>query len=324
MWNDCIKIYEKDDFIVDIDREMLNSFHCYINIIRHEPKLQVWYDTLTQRCFGPEQDFYANPNEFFFFAQKEKFYSNPTWGKKHVSKYLGSVFGSSVLETTEYIIQNSENLQKFKDKKILIVGAGPSAADLSWADRVDDYDFVWSCNNFFKNKCLKNIEVALAGIGPNVDIRGEEFISYMNAHNTICTFEGGISPFRDEKDMSYIEEFLNNRNRAAYYHLRYFGKIGTVPRLICLATFLGAKEVHFVGVDGIPFGWAHTFEGDEKVHDIGRIAQPRDVDRRQFVILWDYLLNDLKDNTTKYQNLGEGHPANQLTDITKKEFPLIK
>ena len=93
----------------------------------------------------------------------------------------------------------------------------------------------------------------------------------MKSHNTICTIEGGISPFRSPADLNYIKDLFGDR--VLYYHLRYFGKIGTVPRLICLATFLGASAVDFIGVDGIPFGWAHAFEGDKKVHDSGRINQ---------------------------------------------------
>ena len=38
------------------------------------------------------------------------------------------------------------------------------------------------------------------------------------------------------------------------------------------------------------------------------------------MLLWDYLLG-LQDHP-EYQNLGEGHPANQSTDISEKEFPL--
>jgi len=41
------------------------------------------------------------------------------------------------------------------------------------------------------------------------------------------------------------------------------------------------------------------------------------------VAFWDYMLNGLKTyGKIKYQNLGEGHPKNQTTDISRQMFPL--
>ena len=73
IWNECIEIYKDDDFVddVDIDRTIFTAWQRYVNVIRREPQSNVWYDTRSRTCFGPEQDFYSNPNDFSFFAQKE-------------------------------------------------------------------------------------------------------------------------------------------------------------------------------------------------------------------------------------------------------------
>ena len=79
-----------------------------------------------------------------------------------------------------------------------------------------------------------------------------------------------------------------------------------------------------VGMDGHPINHQHSFEGGDKQH-VGCALTPgaRDRYRREFVLFWDYLLNHVTHNT-KYENLGEGHPANQTTDSSLKKFPLSK
>ena len=73
----------------------------------------------------------------------------------------------------------------------------------------------------------------------------------------------------------------------------------------------------YPGKDGSKY--EHAFEGSEKDH--GGRTFSYDLHRRQYTLLWDYLLNSLN-SEIEYQNLGEGHPANQSSDISKQEFPL--
>jgi len=324
MWNDCIKIFENGDFVADTDMNMFNSFQRYINVIRHEPKLQVWYDAENDKCFGPEQDFYANPSDFSFFAQRENFDSNPRWGKEHLLNYLGKPFGTDITETQEYMIQNFKGLDKFKDKTLLLIGGGPSTDEVDWQSFDIKYDYVWSCNNFFMRTDIEDLKVSFASLGPTVNLQDIRLAEYIEKHGTICGFEAGISPFREYEALKSFKD--KYPNQSVYYHLRYFSKLGTLARMVCLATFLEAKKVYFVGMDGYPGKegnkYTHAFEGPTKEHQ-GRVFSYH-IHKRQYVLLWDYLLNTLADNNTKYQNLGEGHPANQSSNISKKEFPLIK
>ena len=321
MWNSCIKIYEDGEFkeTIEVTMEMVYSLQKYITLIGHDPKLQVWFDTESGVCFGPEQHFYIKPDDFSFFSLKESFHANPRWGLDHIVNYFGSTFGPEVLKSQEYILQKTEFWNKYKDKTILIVGAGPSTRDVEWKNT--ECDYVWTCNNFFLNEDFSTIPVDLAAIGPSVDIRDEKFINYVKQNSTTCVLEGGISPFRTSEDMDFLKDLTGDN--LYFYHLRYFSKVGTIARMICLATLLEAKEIIFVGMDGSlgKSGDAHlhAFEGASKTHD-GRVFSD-DRHRRQYVLFWDYLLNDLQ-SKTKYQNLGEDHPANQSSNISKQMFPL--
>ena len=319
IWNDCVEIFKDGDFVDDynIGSTIFTAWQRYVNVICHEPNSNVWYDTKAKRCFGSEQDFYANPNDFSFFSQKENFTSNKLWGIDHVVAKFSNFLGSEMKITDDYILQNIEELQKFKDKTILIVGGGPSSKDVNWQDT--EYDYVWSCTKFYLNKDLINAGVDLATIGGNVDLDDKDFNEFLSSHNTICGFECGVSPFKEPTAMADFKE--KYPDKVFYYHPRYFSKLGSAARLLCLGSFLEAKQVNFVGFDGNPIGKKHAFEGEDKIHDEPwRDDRTNDLYRRQLVLLWEYLLQ----LDTKFQNLGEGHPDNQSTNISQLEFPLEK
>ena len=132
--------------------------------------------------------------------------------------------------------------------------------------------------------------------------------------------------------LSHVKDALkkfkeNFPEQVAYYHLRYFSKLGSIARLICFAAFLKVKKIYFVGMDGYPgktgLDYKHAFEDEslKKINHDGRIFSYH-LHKRQYVLFWDYLLNMLQNYNITYQNLGEGHPANQSSDISRKEFPL--
>jgi len=324
-WNNCTKIYKDGEFITDVDMEMFNAFNKYINVIHREPKLDVWYDLDKKVCFGPEQVFYKNTEDFSFFSLRDQFEENPNWGKSHILKLFQEPLGGDLIQTDEYMIHNHDEFEKYKNKTILLIGGGPSTNDIDWKSKNIDYDYVWSCNNFFMMPGVDNLKVSLASLGPTVDLKNKKLIDYVKKHKTLCTFEGGISPFREKQELIEFKE--NFPNQVSYFHLRYFSKLGTIARLVCLATLLKAKKVYFVGMDGYPGKsgdkYEHAFENASLKKELhgGRIFS-HDIHRRQYVMLWDYLLNELKRYNVEYQNLGEGHPANQSSDISRKEFPL--
>jgi hypothetical protein len=161
-------------------------------------------------------------------------------------------------------------------------------------------------HKFYLNEQLNNVGVDLATIGGNVDLQDAQFNEYLSEHNTICGFECGVSPFKDPEDMIQFKE--RYPNKVFYYHPRYFSKLGAAARLLCLGSFVEAEQVSFVGFDGNPVGKKHAFEGENKAHnEPWRNNKTNDLYRRQLVLLWDYLLQF----DTKFQNLGEQHPANQ-------------
>jgi len=324
MWNDCDVVYEGgefDYFEPELNNKVFNAFRIYRSMIGHEPKEKVWFDFKDEVCFGAEQTFYDNPSEFSFFANEDNFLNdkeNPYWSRTHTLKKLGGLLGHETEESSELIIPK-EIFNIYNGKHILIVGAGPSTDELNWDAQVVDYNYLWTCNNFFLNDKLQTKTVDLAVLGPDVDLTNLNLIEKLNKDDTLSIFEGGASPFRN---IDILDEFRNNfeQNKVSYYHMRYFSKIGVAARMIVFASLLGAKKVSFVGIDGHPLANKHSFEGENKQHHgAPLVANSVNIFRRQYVLLWDYILNKLA-MEVEFENLGESHDANLSKDISKGGF----
>lgn len=310
-WNNCVKLSDTSEIPLDVEGKVWGAYLSYIgklnNMQIHGP---IWYDKETSLCFGPDQDFFANSSEFSFFHQSENFPNYEPWGKYHLQNVLGQHLGSDSIETSEVIYHNHPDLHKYKDSTILVVGAGPSAVDIDWTG--EKRDFTWSCTKFYLNEKLQDCGVDLASIGGKISLMDQQLHSFITRHNTMCMFEGGVSPFKTGEELTQFKNLFPNQ--ASYFHTRYFSKLGAIARLIVFASFLGAKEIKFIGFDGDPVDNKHAFEGSEKVHDeIWRDLNSKNLYRRQFALFWDYILQ--LDNGILYTNLGKGHPNNLTTNI---------
>jgi hypothetical protein len=310
-WNNCQKISETSEVPTDVDGKIWGAYMKYLGVLSAvDIRGPIWYDKETSVCFGPDQDFFSNRQEFSFYHQEENFLQFEPWGKYHLQNVLGQHIGVECNMDTEIIYHNHPEFRKYKDSTVLIVGAGPSAVDLDWEN--EERDFTWSCTKFYLSEKLQDCGVDLASVGGNVSLGDPKFQEFITKHNTLCAFEGGVSPFKTGEELQAFNRLFPNQ--SSYFHTRYFSKLGSVARLILLAGFLGAKEVKFVGFDGDPVDKKHAFEGDEKVHnEVWRDLSSRNLYRRQFAIFWDYVLS--MNNGTLYTNLGKGHPNNLTTDI---------
>ena len=99
--------------------------------------------------------------------------------------------------------------------------------------------------------------------------------------------------------------------------MRYQPKTGVAPKLIVLATLLGAKEVHYVGVDGPPKnkiqGEADDTHSFEKNKPWGT-HYPYKLFLNHYKCLKLYLETEIGKSVI-YKNLGEGHEHNMMSRI---------
>ena len=313
IWNNCELIQVAGDFIQTPNSRMFAAYKKYVNKLGKVPEVSIWYDHEADLCFGPEQTFLVDPSDFSFFLEKDQFLYHNQWSLGHIHHRFGQYLGGNIVQSEECIYQNIDSLSKYAGKHILVLGAGPSAIEREEEWKSCGYDYLWSCTNFYKSEQIKDLEVDLCSIGGNVNTDDPELLGYLDSTNTLCGFEGGVSPF---KTGDQLQQFKNRySDRTFYFHTRYFSKLGAAARLICFASFLGASKVSFVGFDGNPVGNKHAFEGKDKDHDeVWRNSQTGNIYRRQMALFWEYLLSNFR-STVTYNNIGHGHPNNLTTDI---------
>ena len=326
-WLNCIQIYKDGKILEDVIQanprrdSMFLAFKTYCAVIRHKPQFSVWYDTETDECIGMDTNWenYTSKKSCFI-SNKSRFKKDNRWNSNYVLNYYGKTFGTDLAGNDEILYLNLPQIKQYSNSKILIVGAGPSAATIDWS--AEDYDFVFSCNHFFQFDKLSNVDVSFITSTEEVDksATANAFHEYMNNNSTIICFDDRMQESQ-KKEFKTIKE--RYPDRCMYLHTRFRAKNGSCAKLLVIATLFGAKEIHVVGMDGMV---KSDQLGDVSPH----VFQPGKrwqgtvnyhMEKQHYVVLWDYLLNDIGRNV-KYQNLGEGLSTNLVTDISKKMFPL--
>ena len=250
-------------------------------------------------------------------------------------QFLNSMYGLPYLERTrakvehlrnipfaangEFIIQNyQEEKKKYEGKSLLILGGGPSTIDVDFSNLSTDY--VWASNNFFLNEKFSNIKLDGLAVTPYMDLgSNKRLIDYLNKNpETRIFFETERGDH--DKDWDSMHEFMIRYPEKSFlYSTRYRSKIGITPRQICLAIFLGFKEIYFLGFDG-----RHAFEGKKELPQwLNRYENygEHNTENMQFVQYWNYIFQLRNGAKSKYDfnlyNLGEGLDYNISSEITK-------
>ena len=226
--------------------------------------------------------------------------------------------GFDINYNDEYFISDNDSLSKYRDSSILILGGGPTTSLVDWKNV--DRDYLWTMNHFFLNKTILDHKPDLISLGNEINFSKEneklhEFIT--NQDSDII-----IQPNDVRKNISsFTNEF---HNRISYYSPRWNGKLGAAHRLLLLAIFLNVKHIYIAGVDGITPSFNRDL-GSNGLHSFQRDVHFKegygyDIMVVQNVIFWQYVMDLQKKYNFTITNLGEGHPSNMATEITKKYF----
>ena len=79
------------------------------------------------------------------------------------------------------------DVSKYKNKKILIVGGGQSTLDTKWENL--DYDYLWTCNDFYKEERVLSKDIDLYALAFTTDLRDFTLIKKLRKSNTTIIYE---------------------------------------------------------------------------------------------------------------------------------------
>jgi hypothetical protein len=226
-----------------------------------------------------------------------------------------SMFGSPKI-SSELLISQNLNFSGIKDKSVLVIGGGPSLEELD-TNKLSNYDYIFSCNQFYKHPLLKNTKINLILLGDEVNLNDKDLINYIKNHNPVFGFEH--SARRSTFDLSYFK--TTNSANVFVFLTRYFSRLGYLPRAMILAKLFGASKIDYIGFDGF-------INNPENIHSFEKNKNPppfNDEDRflREAVIFWAYFLYELGAKDIDINNLGENSKFNSYKGIRDNvEFEL--
>ena len=208
-------------------------------------------------------------------------------------------------------------LDKFTDKTILILGAGTSTLDAKWENL--DYDYIWSCNDFYISKRLENTKIDLITVAYNTDIMNENFQKRLLKDNPMILIEP--HHYREKVESEELKKFSSKFN-VFWVDIPLDSIAGAAARLVKLALMCNAKNIYFAGVDGFnkKFTNKHAFTEHVGLKDTDT--------RREYSIYYEgfikFFEHLLQFDYSKLQNLGEGFDYNNGSEVSEKHFPLRK
>lgn len=223
------------------------------------------------------------------------------------------------------------DLQKYIGKNILILGGGTSTLDTKWENL--DYDYVWTCNQFFLEPRVLSQNIELYLLSPTVDVTNKLLQEKLKNSSTYVFIEG--PHYRGQERLPAFKEF------AKYIQIPVHSKIlptveksknsagfsGAAFRLILTALQTNAKQILFSGFDGFDknFSNIHAFTKHPglKPTDTRRTFEgTRQSYKTIFTDAYRWLA--MQPGHGRLQNLGEGFDYNIGTSLSKKYFPLTK
>lgn len=224
----------------------------------------------------------------------------------------------------DFFIDENFKYSQYKDKSVLIIGGGPSTAEVNWKNVKVDY--IWSCTNFFMNKNITQEKLDLVSLGNLQDYTDQRLLDYLD-FNTSCKilFEQN---YLYPATLSNNLDFLNKYKERIYYgqlEKSYTGIVGPPARMITLAANLGFKEVYFVGVDGFDSTLknVHSFTKEDGLRE-GASHSTYDVYFKAHTSFANNIHRDFG-TRVKFHNLGEAAKShNIISFVSKEKFPLSK
>ena len=260
----------------------------------------------------------ADKTKAFFVAEKDAFANSArglSWLKDQASLRCRSslwlnleieIVLKNIAHDDDFLFEDLLEFKKFINSKILVVGGGPTTNEIDWD--INDYDYVFSCNHFYKSKKLKDKKVDLFFVGNEVDTNEEAFLNYCRKYNPII----GIEDLQYRQ--THVKNLVSNFPKNTFFcSCRYQSKLtGITSKLILLALTLKAKHVDFVGLDGVPADFyylnkiPHGFEG-KKLFRKNKISHYEQV--KEQYLFFDKYIKESFPNTT-INNLGKNSKFN--------------
>ena len=275
----------------------------------HKDVDHIWIDLDNNSPFGYSTKMEienSNPGLFNSGGWYSFHYSCDDWANKSKNLYDQFFqpfhnFEQEEMFDDDLFYKSNCKIDNIVGSNCLVVGAGPTTNKNMQLllDSSKKYDIKATCNHFYLNEDLRKIKFDYIFLSMEVDLNNPKLLNYIREHNPVVAFEHG-----PRRRLVQINDFvLKHKPNLMFYMTRYFSRLGYTSRQIVFLGLAGAKNIDFIGLDGISkANTKHSFQEKKK--------PPHFYDTPQYqrlgIIFWDYLLNNVKLNETNFRNLSDG------------------
>ncbi len=235
--------------------------------------------------------------------------------KTQVIPFLG---GGECTIGPEVMYQNNQGLADFENKKVLVIGAGPSLHKFDYSI-VSGYDKIVTCNHYFMNDRVASLPLSLVFLGDEVNLKEQKLVEQLQNSNCLIGFE---NIGRDKTELVQFKETYGDR--VFWANTRYHSKIGGIVRIVSFLCQLRPQHIAIIGMDGFK-----NIENSKPENDHGfepnkgafgtleRMFDGHALElkyKQQYSEFWDYVLHDVGKDIS-FVNLGHGHSCNISTEV---------
>lgn len=240
------------------------------------------------------------------------------------------------LETKSSILNENTFSDKFTDKRVLVMGSGPSVNSVNWEKL--EYDVIVTTTFFYLNDKVRNLKnITHITLSEIIDFNHPDLIKFIQS-NPECTLALEPKPGRPFYNTDTFKQFENTyKDKLIYYNTEVDRLEGVGGRLAFFVMAFNPKELYYVGIDGKsqdqhkndPYNAfrKNIKDGDDLEGGKSNLS-PKHARHSYEKVLNDHinfaqvLHNHSKSSNTKLYNLGEGFPYNCSTVYSKQHFPL--
>ena len=213
------------------------------------------------------------------------------------------------------------DIDRYKDKKILIVGGGPTTNLVNWQNL--DYDFIFSCNQYFECDKFDNLRVDIVSLINRVLKDTNPKLKQKLDDDKSCIAIEPIHSSMVYKHPNFKKLIEKYQDKCIFFNTKFQNKSGAAPRLAILAASLNPKSIYMVGIDGYgnPTNKTHSFDKNLIGIRDGNSEKSINQAHMDFSVYIHNLCNKLG---VELFNLGEECLENVMSSYSKINFPLSK
>lgn len=224
-----------------------------------------------------------------------------------------SLWEKICIKMFNYITGNTDLLsENISDKKVLVLGSGPSAREVDWS--AEDWDVLVTTSFFYLNDVVlqqKPVHITLSDI---VDLTHPNLISYLDENPRVTiAFEPKPHPFYNT--IEYKEFVKKYQSRMIYYNV-LGGKEGVAGRVCWLVLACDPSTLLICGIDGVSKNRETDPQNYFRNHNGTADEYSYDDYYNSFNKFGYDLYKTANDLNIKVRNLGKGKPYNMISNIS--------